>query len=206
MEFIKNPEAIEDQSMAIIEECLPELLNLPLEEREVIKRVVHTTGDPSYGGLLRIHPEALAAGLAVIRVGCNIITDVNMIKAGINQRLLEALGIKVSCYINDPQVVEEAQREGVTRAMVAMRRAAAELDGGIAVIGNAPTALVALCNLIKQGEVAPALVIGVPVGFVGAKESKELLMSMSVPYITVPGTKGGSTIAVSVVNALLKLA
>nr|WP_238455593.1 precorrin-8X methylmutase [Desulfolucanica intricata] len=100
-------------------------------------------------------------------------------------------------------MTEQAQREGLTRAMVAMRHAADELDGGIVVIGNAPTALVTLCNLINRGEVAPALVVGVPVGFVGAKESKELLMSMAVPYITVPGTKGGSTIAVAVVNALL---
>lgn len=206
MEFMNNPRAIEDRSMAIIEESLPELLELPLEERQVIKRVVHATGDTSYAGLVRIYPGAVTAGLDAIRAGCIIVTDVNMIRAGINRRRMEALGVKVSCYISDPQVAEEARREGLTRAMVAMHRAAAELDGGIAVIGNAPTALVALCDLIKRGEVAPALVVGVPVGFVGAKESKELLMNMAVPYITVPGNKGGSTIAVAVVNALLKLA
>lgn len=128
-----------------------------------------------------------------------------MIKVGINHRRLDVLGVKVNCYISDPQVAEEARREGLTRAAVAMCRAAAELEGGIAVIGNAPTALVTLCDLIKQGEVTPALVVGVPVGFVGARESKELLMSTPVPYITVPGTKGGSTIAVAVMNALLNL-
>jgi len=205
MEFMNNPRAIEDRSMAIIEESLPELLELPVEERQVIKRVVHATGDTSYADLVRIHPGAVAAGLAAIRAGCTVVTDVNMVKAGINRRRLEALGVKVNCYISDLRVAEEARQEGLTRAAVAMRRAAAELEGGIAVIGNAPTALVALCDLIKQEKVTPALVVGVPVGFVGARESKELLMSTPVPYITVPGTKGGSTIAVAVMNALLNL-
>jgi len=202
---MNNPRAIEDRSMAIIEESLPELLELPVEERQVIKRVVHATGDTSYADLVRIHPGAVAAGLAAIRAGCTVVTDVNMVKAGINRRRLEALGVKVNCYISDLRVAEEARQEGLTRAAVAMRRAAAELEGGIAVIGNAPTALVALCDLIKQEKVTPALVVGVPVGFVGARESKELLMSTPVPYITVPGTKGGSTIAVAVMNALLNL-
>lgn len=205
MEFMNNPRDIEDRSMAIIEESLPELLDLPVEERQVIKRVVHATGDTSYAGLVYIHPGAVAAGLAAVRAGCTVVTDVNMIKAGINRRRLDALGVKVNCYISDPRVAEEARREGLTRAAVAMRRAAAELEGGIAVIGNAPTALVTLCDLIKQREVTPALVVGVPVGFVGARESKELLMSTPVPYITVPGTKGGSTIAVAVMNAFLNL-
>lgn len=206
MEFMKDPRAIENRSMAIIEESLPELQALPLEERRIIERVIHATGDIFYARLVRRHPGAVAAGLAAIRAGRPIITDVNMLKAGLNTSQLEKFGIKVNCYINDPRVAEEARRQGVTRAMAAMRMAAADLDGGITAVGNAPTALFALCELINQGMASPALVVGTPVGFVGAEESKELLMNMTVPYITVPGTKGGSTIAAAVVNALLYMA
>lgn len=206
MNFMNNPQAIEERSMAIIEKELPELLNLPVEERQIIKRVVHTTGDVSCAELVRIHPGAVAAGLAAIRAGRPIITDVNMVKAGISLRRLEPFGIKVSCYINDPRVVEEAGRQGLTRAIVAMRLAASEMTGGIVAIGNAPTALITLCELISRGEASPALVVGTPVGFVGAKESKDLLMSMNIPHISIFGTKGGSGIAAAVVNALLILA
>lgn len=206
MEFMNDPRAIENRSMAIIEERLPELQSLPLGERRVVERVVHATGDISYAGILRIHPGAVAAGLAAIRAGRPIITDVNMLKAGLNTSRLNKFGVTANCYINDPRVAEEARRQGVTRAMAAMRLAAAELDGGVAAVGNAPTALVTLCELINQGMASPDLVVGTPVGFVGAKESKELLMSMDVPYITVPGAKGGSTVAAAVVNALLYLA
>lgn len=206
MDFMKDPRAIENRSMAIIEESLPELQTLTLGERRIIERVVHATGDISYAELVRIHPGAVAAGLAAIRAGRTIITDVNMLKAGLNVSRLKKFGVTVNCYINDPRVVEEVRQQGVTRAMAAMRLAAAELDGGIAAVGNAPTALFTLCQLINQGMASPALVVGTPVGFVGAGESKELLMNMAVPYVTVPGTKGGSTIAAAVVNALLYLA
>jgi precorrin-8X/cobalt-precorrin-8 methylmutase len=206
MGYIKDPRVIEDRSMAIIEENLPELQALTLEERKVIERVVHATGDISYAGLVRIHPGAVAAGLAAVRAGRSIVTDVNMLKAGLNGTRLKKFGVTVNCYINDPRVVEESRRQGVTRAMAAMRLAAPELDGGVAAVGNAPTALFALCELISRGMASPALVVGTPVGFVGAGESKERLMNMSVPFITVPGAKGGSTIAAAVVNALLYLA
>jgi precorrin-8X/cobalt-precorrin-8 methylmutase len=206
MDFMNAPRAIENRSMAIIEESLPELQSLVLEERRIIERVVHATGDIFYARLVRIHPRAVAAGLAAIRAGRTIITDVNMLKAGLNVSRLMQFGVTVNCYINDPRVVAEARQQGVTRAMAAMRLAAPELDGGIAAIGNAPTALFTLCELISQGLASPSLVVGTPVGFVGAEESKELLMNMAVPYITVPGTKGGSTIAAAVVNALLYLA
>ncbi len=206
MEFMKDPRGIEERSMAIIEESVPELQSLALEERRVIERVVHTTGDIFYAGLVRISPGAVAAGLAAIRAGRSIITDVNMLKAGLNASRLKKYGVTVNCYINDPRTAAEARQQGVTRAMAAMRLAAPELDGGIAAIGNAPTALFTLCELINHGTASPALVVGTPVGFVGAAESKEVLMKMAVPHVTVPGTKGGSTIAVAVVNALLYLA
>lgn len=204
--FMSNPCSIEERSMVIIEESLPELKELPEEERQIIKRIIHATGDISYASLVRISPEAVATGLAAIRAGRNIITDVNMLKAGLNPNRLESFGIKVSCYIKDPRVLEKARQDGITRAMAAMHLAAPEMAGGIIAIGNAPTALFALCELIKQGMASPALVVGTPVGFVGARESKEMLMELAVPYITIPGTKGGSTIAVAIVNALLYLA
>lgn len=206
MNFMNDPCAIEERSMAIIEENLPELNKLPVEERQIVKRVIHTTGDLSYGGLVRISPGAAAAGLAAVRAGKPVVTDVNMLKAGLNPGRLEAFGIRVNCYIRDPRVVAEARAQGITRAMAAMRFAAPEMEGGIVAVGNAPTALFVLCELIGRGEASPALVVGTPVGFVGAAESKDMLMSVPVPYITVPGTKGGSTVAAAVINALLYMA
>lgn len=206
MQVLTDPRAIEEKSMAIIEENLPEILSRPVGEREIIKRVVHTTGDISIAGLVLIHPRAVESGLGAIRAGRTVVTDINMLKAGINAARLKSFGMDARCYISDPDVAEEAKREGLTRAMVAMRRAASEAAGGIIAVGNAPTALFALCSLIKSGEASPALVVGTPVGFVGAKESKEALMELNIPYITVPGTRGGSTIAAAIVNALLYLA
>lgn len=206
MDFINNPRAIESLSMTIIEEHLPQLASLPLGKREIIKRVIHTTGDLGYGELVSIHPAAVTSGLKSLQAGQPVITDVNMVKTGINKNLLAKLDITIHCYINHPDVIAEAQNTGLTRAMVAMRRTAPKLNGGIAVIGNAPTALFTLLDMIQHQQTKPALVIGTPVGFVGAAESKELLTQYTVPFITVLGTKGGSTIAAAIVNALLNLA
>jgi precorrin-8X/cobalt-precorrin-8 methylmutase len=203
---MKDPGSIESRSMEIIETQLPELARLQAGEKEIVKRVVHTTGDVTIAGLMRIHPGAVEAGLAAIRAGKTVITDINMLKAGINAKRLALFGAAARCYIGDEDVAEEARRLGQTRAMVAMRKAAPELNGGIVAIGNAPTALFALVELIDRGEVAPALIVGTPVGFVGASESKEMLTQKEVPYITIPGTRGGSAIAAAVVNALLYMA
>lgn len=205
MLVITDPRAIEHKSMSIIEESLPGLTKLPVGEREIIKRVVHTTGDISVADLVLIHPQAVDSGLKAIRAGRTVVTDINMLKAGINSGRLKSFGMTARCYISDPDVAEEARREGLTRAMVAMRRAASEAIGGIIAIGNAPTALFALCDLVERGEASPALVVGTPVGFVGARESKEALVGLDIPYITIPGTRGGSAIAAAVVNALLYL-
>lgn len=206
MDFVKNPKAIEDQSMDIIDNALPWLLELPEGEKQIIKRIVHTTGDPDIAGLIKIHPEAVESGLAAMRAGMPIFTDVQMLRAGISPVNMEKFGIETMCLIKDPEVAREALETGKTRAMVAMAKAAPLLNGGIIAIGNAPTALFELCAMVKSGELKPALVVGTPVGFVGAKESKELLTETPVPYITVTGTRGGSTIAVAALNALLKLA
>jgi precorrin-8X/cobalt-precorrin-8 methylmutase len=205
MEFIQDPKEIEDTSMEIIEKCLPMLKELPEGERQIIKRIVHTTGDPSIAELVKIHPEAVISGVRAFKAGRPVFTDVQMLRAGINPGLLEKFNVETICLIKDPEVAEEAKKTGKTRAMVAVSKAASMLDGGIIAIGNAPTALFELCEMIKKGDIKPALVVGTPVGFVGAKESKEVLMQTPVPYITVTGTRGGSTIAVAVLNALLKL-
>lgn len=206
MDFVKDPRAIEDQSMDIIENALPWLKNIPEGEKQIIKRIVHTTGDPDIASLIKIHPEAVEAGLNAMRAGRPIFTDVQMLRSGISTVKFEQFGIETFCLIKDPAVVEEAQRTGKTRAMVAMSMAAPRLEGGIIAIGNAPTALFELCSMIEKGQLKPALVVGTPVGFVGAKESKEVLLDTPVPYITITGTRGGSTIAVAALNALLKLA
>jgi len=182
------------------------LKDLPEGERQIIKRIVHTTGDPDIAGLIKISPDAVEAGLGALGSGKPIFTDVQMLRSGINPIKLEQFGIETLCMIKDPEVVEEARKTGKTRAMVAMVKAAPRLDGGIVAIGNAPTALFELCAMVRNGQLKPALVVGTPVGFVGAKESKEMLTWTPVPYITVEGTRGGSTIAVAALNALLKLA
>ncbi|WP_347491033.1 precorrin-8X methylmutase [Desulfoscipio sp. XC116] len=203
MNFTIDPEAIEQESMSIIEKNVPLLATLPKKERSVVKRIIHTTGDFNIAPLVKIHPLAVDRGLAAIHRGCNIYTDVNMVLAGLNNKRLAAFGVRTICRIADPSVAEEASRTGQTRAMVAMGQAGS-LKGDIIVIGNAPTALFTLCAKIDRGEADPTLVIGTPVGFVGASESKELLVKLNkVPYITIQGTRGGSTIAASIVNALL---
>jgi precorrin-8X/cobalt-precorrin-8 methylmutase len=208
MEIIRDPHAIEKKSMEIIDGLLPELQSLPLEERNIIKRVVHTAGDPEYAKIVQISPGAIEAGLGAIRAGKNVVTDVNMLKAGVSAKTLQKFGGVVNCYINDPRIVEQAKETGLTRAIMAMRMAKEEMQGGIIAIGNAPTALFEVMEMIEKGELSPALIVGTPVGFVGARESKEALVEMKtpVPYITVVGNKGGSTIAASIVNALLYMA
>ncbi|PKM81079.1 MAG: precorrin isomerase [Firmicutes bacterium HGW-Firmicutes-14] len=206
MEFIQDPRAIEDTSMDIIETCLPSLRELPEGERQIIRRIVHTTGDVNIAKLIKISPDAVDAGLGAMREGRPIFTDVQMLRSGISPVKLEQFNIQTMCLIKDPEVAAEAKRTGKTRAMIAVAKAAPKLEGGIIAIGNAPTALFELCAMVSRGELKPALVVGTPVGFVGAKESKELLIETPVPYITVEGTRGGSTIAVAALNALLKLA
>lgn len=206
MDIIWNPRDIEKKSMVIIEESRPELAKLPHGEREVIKRVIHTTGDLDCAGMVRISPGAVESGIEAIRSGNGILTDVNMLRAGIIAGRLKEFGIEALCLINHPDVVSEAGATGLTRAMVAIKKGAPLVDGGIIAIGNAPTALFTVCSMIRDKEIKPALVVGTPVGFVGAAESKDLLMQMEIPHITIPGTRGGSTIAASIINALLLMA
>ncbi len=206
MEIIRNPGFIENKSMSIIDDKLPGLINLPEGERAIIKRIVHATGDFSIAGQVIISGGAVAAGLAAIKEGRPIMTDVNMLKAGLNPGLIEKFKINTFCLINDPIVIQKAKQAGITRAMVAMKEGARQVDGGIIAIGNAPTALFMVCEMIKEKKINPALVVGTPVGFVGAAESKDMLRQVGIEYITLPGSRGGSTIAAAIVNALLLLA
>lgn len=205
MNVILNPKLIEDKSFEIISRLLPDL-NLSYAEKEVLKRVIHATTDLNYAKDLFFHPRAVRAGLKAIKKGANIICDVNMVKAGINKKTLSEFGGKVICLINDKDVVRKAAKLKIARAIVSMRKAAPFMKGAIVAIGNAPTALFEICDLVKKNKANPALIIGVPVGFVGAVESKKGLIPLKTPYITNRSTKGGSSVAAACVNALLKIA
>jgi precorrin-8X/cobalt-precorrin-8 methylmutase len=153
------------------------------------------------------HPRAVEAGLAALRRGASVVADVQMIQAGISAAYLAELGGRLHCYMADPDVAERARAEGTTRAIQCMRKAAREAPGAVYAIGNAPTALLELVRLVEDGEADPALIIGVPVGFVSAAESKARLREQGLaPYITNRGRKGGTPVAVAITNALLRLA
>ena len=186
-----------DTSMQLIREA-----HMP-----VIERVVHATADPEFAKLLVISDKAVETGVAAIQAGAKIVTDVKMVKAGINQARLKRFGAKILTYINDERVVKLAKDESLTRSAAAVRLAVKDgLDGAIVLIGNAPTAAFELADAVKQGSAKPALIVAVPVGYVGAAESKEAVAELPIPYIIIRGRKGGSTIAVAVFNALLTMA
>lgn len=202
MEFISDPQLIEKRSMEII---APYLAGHDLSPGavKVYSRIIHAAGDPDYANHIRIHPEAIEAACKALKGGCDIFCDVEMVRTGINRRRLAELGGAVHCLIGDAQVAAEAKQTGLTRSMIAMRTFGAQMNGAIVAIGNAPTALFEVLRLIREEGVRPSLIVGVPVGFVGAAESKELLVEEApVPYITVAGNKGGSPIAAATVNAL----
>ena len=197
-----RPMDIERRSFEIITELLGDR-QPPPEIAPVVKRVIHTTADFDYAENLVFSPGAVERGMEALRAGCDIVTDTQMARAGVNKTILARLGGEVHCFMSDPDVAEEAKDRGVTRAMVSMERAADLEKPCIFAIGNAPTALIALKELMDAGRVAPALVIGVPVGFVNVVESKELIMAADVPYIVARGRKGGSNVAAAICNAML---
>ncbi|NLL18491.1 MAG: precorrin-8X methylmutase [Clostridia bacterium] len=202
MDFIRDPKAIEIKSMELIEELLGEH-SFSQEEKTIAKRMIHAAGDPELGSLIRFHPQAVDQGIMALKQGAPIFTDVKMAAVGINSRVAGYFGSTVNCVIGEPFIAEEAKEAGITRAMAAFRHWGPRLDGSIVAIGNAPTALFELLRLHEEEGITPALVVGVPVGFVGAAESKEALVDSPLLYITVKGRKGGSPLAASAVNALL---
>ncbi len=205
MDFIKQPMDIENKSMEII---APHLAGLNLNEAEtkVYSRMIHASGDVDYAKVIRLHPKAIEATQEALKRGANIYTDVEMVRTGINKKAFGRYGGKIECRVADPEIAEMAKREGITRSMAAMRTFGKALEGSIVAIGNAPTALFEVLRLAEEENILPAVVIGIPVGFVGAADSKKLLAENTlVPYVTVEGTKGGSPIAASVVNAIMYL-
>lgn len=202
-----RPEEIERRSMEIITEELARLGPLPPEDcLGVVRRVIHATADFDYRESLFFSPGAAAAGVAAMRAGAWIVTDTNMAKAGVNRTALERLGCRVLCFMAEEEIARAAGERGTTRAAVSMEAAAALDTGGaplVLAVGNAPTALLRARELLEEGRLAPALVIGVPVGFVQVVESKEAWMDAPCPRIIARGRKGGSTVAAAILNALL---
>ena len=201
LETIK-PGDIEKRSFEIITELLGETKLDPKQE-PIIKRVIHTTADFSYVENLAFSPDAVDKALEALRHGCDIVTDTQMAKSGINKTILSKLGGAVHCFMSDPEVAAEAKQRGITRAIVSMERAAQLKKPCIFAIGNAPTALISLHEQMAAGALHPALIIGVPVGFVNVVESKELILTDPAPYIVARGRKGGSNVAAAICNALL---
>lgn len=196
------PADIEARSMELIGQELGERV-FPAEQLPVVKRVIHTTADFEYADSLVFSAGAVEAGVAAIRQGCTIVTDTQMAFSGVNKRVLEKFGGRAVCFMSDPDVAAEAKARGETRATVSMERAA-RLEGPLVLaIGNAPTALVRARQLLEEGTLSPALVIGAPVGFVNVVESKELWLDAPCPRIIARGRKGGSAVAAAIVNALL---
>jgi precorrin-8X/cobalt-precorrin-8 methylmutase len=200
-----KPEQIEQSSFNIIDQEA-DSHNFTPEQWSIIRRMIHTTADFEYQQMVRIHTGAISAGIGAIKAGKTIITDTNMARAGIRKKDLEPFGVSVKCFIQDSAVQEIARKNDSTRAEAAVDAAVTEMNGGIYVVGNAPTALMRLIELVASKQAHPALIIGLPVGFVNAAESKAALVEMDYPYISNIGRKGGSNVAASVVNALAKLA
>ena len=201
LETIK-PGDIEKRSFELITELLGDTKLDPKQE-PIIKRVIHTTADFSYVENLTFSPDAVDKALEALRGGCDIVTDTQMAKSGINKTILGKLGGNVHCFMSDPEVAAEAKQRGITRAIVSMERAAQLEKPCIFAIGNAPTALISLHEQMAAGALHPALIIGVPVGFVNVVESKELILMDPAPYIVARGRKGGSNVAAAICNALL---
>ncbi len=199
-----KPEEIEKLSFKIIDDEVGRH-NFPPDQWYIVRRMIHTSADFEYVESVRFHKYAIARGLEAIKNGENIITDTNMARVGIRKSDLERFGTEIKCFMTDPEVGRIASKIGTTKAKAAVDAAIPDMENGIYVIGNAPTALLRLIELVKRKKAKPALIIGLPVGFVNAAESKANLIAMDQPYISNIGRKGGSNIAASVVNALAKL-
>lgn len=197
-----RPEEIERASMEIISRELNRG-DIPAERLGIVLRVIHATADFDFADTLVFSETAVAQGKAALLRGVAVITDTRMAASGVNARCVEGRGGVLRCYMADDDVAEEAKSRGVTRALVAMEHAVAEHPEAVFAVGNAPTALIRLCELIREGRARPSLVVGVPVGFVNVVESKETLLETDVPYIVARGRKGGSPVAAAILNALL---
>ena len=201
MDYLKNPMGIEERSFEIIEEEMGPH-SFTEEELLIVKRTIHTTADFEYKDLVEISKDAIKTAKELFKKGTKIYTDTNMALNGINKMALAKTNSSVICYVNEEVVHKEAKEKNITRSMAAVEKAYSD-NVDIFVFGNAPTALFRLKELIKEGKANPKLIIAVPVGFVGAAESKENMEELNIPYIRVKGRKGGSTVAAAIINALM---
>lgn len=203
LEYVR-PQEIERRSFAIIAEELQQRgIALPVEEAPVIMRAIHTTADFDYASTLTFSEHAVETAETLIRGGADIVTDTNMALAGINKKALAAYGGTAHCFMAEAQVAAIAKERGVTRAAVSMEFASRLDKPVILAVGNAPTALIRLYEMIWAGSFRPAFIIGVPVGFVNVEAAKELILRTDVPYIINRGRKGGSNVAAAICNAIL---
>ena len=202
----RKGQEIEDESMQIIEN---EIGSHSYNEKEwpIVRRIIHSTADFDFAGenKLLFHKDAISNGINALKNGCSIVADVNGVIGLMNKQNPKDFGNELICNISDPSLMESAKKTGKTRAQMSMRVAEKEINGGIVVVGNAPTALLEVMEMVREGLVKPALVVGIPVGFVSAVESKDELSKTDIPYITNVGRKGGSPCASAIVNALYKL-
>ena len=202
---------IEARSFEIIDSEVPGRCGFSSDQWEVVRRLIHTTGDMDLASLVRFSPDAIASGIAALRRGAAIYADSNMIRSGLSLARLRSVHEgyapdRIACHVADADVTQEAAQNSLPRSLYAIRKAKAQLDGGIVVFGNAPVALLELNRMIVEEKIRPALVIGMPVGFVHVVESKEELAALGVPFIGIEGRRGGSTLAVATLHALCTLA
>ena len=203
----RKGQSIEDASMQMIEEEVGEH-DYSNKEWPIVRRIIHSTADFDFVGKNKLifHKDAVESGMNAIRNGCSIVVDVNGVIGLLNKQNPKDFGNKIVCKISDPEIMKLAKKEDKTRSQVCMRTAKSEIEGGIVAIGNAPTALLEVIQMVKEGVVKPALIIGIPVGFICASESKEELSKLEeIPFITNIGRKGGSSSAAAIINALYKL-
>ena len=203
----KKGQSIEDASMQMIED---EIGAHHYNEKEwpIVRRIIHSTADFDFVDKNKIifHKDAIQSGMDALRNGCSIVVDVNGVIGGLNKQNPKDFGNNIICNISSPEIMKLAKKEGKTRSQVSMRVAMSEIEGGVVAIGNAPTALLEVIQMVKEGIVKPALIVGIPVGFICAAESKEELSKLEeIPFITNIGRKGGSSSASAIINALFKL-
>lgn len=204
--YARLPEEIDRESLKMVQADLPRGISLPPREHYILCRIVRAEGDPAIAPAVRFSPDAVAQGIAALRAGADVVTDVRMVEMGISRALLTRRQVATRCLIDVPEVAARAQREGTTRSVAAVRELAPYISGAVVAVGNAPTALLALLDLVDAGAVSPALIIGMPVGFVACAESKDELARRPASFITILGRRGGSSAAAATVNALLELA
>jgi len=202
----RKGQSIEDASMQVIER---EIGSHSYNKKEwpIVRRVIHSTADFDFAmeNSIIFHKEAIENGLKALKSGCNIVVDVNGVAGLLNKQNTKKFGNNVICRISDPEITHQVQESNKTRSQMSMRISSSDIDEGLVVIGNAPTALLEVIQMVKEGITRPALIVGLPVGFISAAESKEKLRKVDIPFITNKGRKGGSPSAASIVNALFKM-